>query len=257
MDGWSMNGTSIRFGQATSVVEEWQKIIAIDEDAARQKAIDSLIDTLEADVETSGFFDASEQIMITRGAGAMQGIKLDDREVYYNFFDNLKTLYSTATDDKEKNNVLPKAIKQTVDTYFGQYNGDEKSRLSFTTAEIDDDGEIIYPSVSVLKGKGLGACVEKSAMAHNMWLMLGRKSHYISSSSIHFKGISDEAHAFTIIQNGHGNYMLYDLALNNFGRLAGDPIKEMLKGEPLIVSEGFRNPGIYANACNIERENKR
>ena len=253
LDRMSLKGTSIKYGKESKAIGRWKTIIEEKDDAVRNSMIDDFIEEMELNSENNGFWKSDDEIKITLGAGADNAIRLNDKTLYYDFFKMLRHGYIKNNEKATPNSegwLALHAIKNMIDFYFGSFNGDLKKREVLTTMDYDS---FEFPSISVLKGAGCGACVEKSAVAHNLWLMLGRESYYVASASSKFPHSQDEGHAFCIIKNSNGNFMLFDHAMQNFGQLPGDPIDLLLSGNPLIIGEPFKNTGCYANALNLEQ----
>ena len=252
LDQMSLNGTSIKYGKQEDIKDYWKQIVENDNQTARHFLVDRLLEKMQANCDKNGFWCPEEEIQTTFGI-ERNAVHLDDKNIYYTFFDTLRVLH-----DKNKQTQTPqqdgtlavRSVFSTIENYFGKFNGNldlrnQLTELNFETFE--------YPSISVLQNQGCGACVEKAAVAHNLWLLMGRESYYVSSTSSKFENSNDEGHAFCIIKNGEGGFMLYDHAMNNFGALQGDPIETLLSGQPLVIGEPFNNHGIYANACNLEQ----
>ncbi len=253
LDNMSINGSSIRYGKQDGVDNIWKQIIGTEDQNERYKLVDLLIDKMEENAKANGFWRADEELKISFGIGT-NAVHLDDRNVYYMLFDILKKLYELNQKQEEPlvdGSLFYNAIHNTIERYFGEYNGDSKLRLDLTSLDFET---FKYPSVSILKGKGCAACVEKAAFAHNMWLLFGRESYYVGSTSSKFKHTNDNAHAFCIVRNKQGKLALYDQALENYGHLPDDTIDKILRGEPLVIDKPFKTYGIYANACNFGKE---
>ena len=253
LDQMSLNGTSIKYGQQPNLVGYWIKIVECENQDERRALIDKLLEEMESNSSENGFWTSNDDVRITFGFGT-NSVRLDDKDIYYSFFENLRTLYlkSKAQGTEKKTSPMSfNSIFSTIENYFGPFNGNLALRSSLTELNFDT---FEYPSVSVLKGKRCGACVEKAAIAHNLWLLLGMESYYVSSTSSKFEHSNDEGHAFCIIRNTKGQFMLYDQSMQNFGPLQGDPISTILSGEPFIIKEPFKNKGVYANACNLGKE---
>ena len=253
LDRMSIDGSSVRYGKQEGIEDVWREIISCEDQNERYARVDALIAKMEENTETNGFWCAAEELKISYGIGN-NAVHLDDRSIYYSLFDILQQLCEM---NKKRANPLTdgslfyNAIHNTIEIYFGEYQGNEKLRLDLTEMDM----EIFkYPSVSVLKGKNCAACVEKAALAQNMWLFFGRESHYVCSTSAKFKHTNATAHAFCIVRNTMGKLSLYDQALENYGHLPDDTIESILKGEPLVIDKPFETYGIYANACNFAKE---
>lgn len=253
LDRMSIDGSSVRYGKQEGIEDVWREIISCEDQNERHSRVDALIAKMEENTEANGFWRADEVLKIGFGIST-NGLHLDDRSIYYMLFDVLKEL-------EKMNKKLPKplsdgslfynAIHNTIDMYFGEYNGNAKLRNTLTELDFET---FEHPSVAVLKGKCCAQCSEKAALAQNMWLFFGRESHYVCSTSSKFNHCDDKAHAFCIVRNTMGKLSLYDQALENYGHLPDDTIESILKGEPLVIDKPFETYGIYANACNFAKE---
>ena len=255
MNQMSMMGTSVRFGKEQTFGEEWRKIVEIEDREERNQEIDKLLENYQSNSTQNGFWGQNDIVQITFGAGASNSIMLDDKSLYYLFFDVLKeNLDKNKALENPKNEglIVVNSIYATINMYFGKYNGNLDLRDRLTSFDFEQEK---MPSVAVLKGKGCAACVEKASVSHNLFLLTGRESYFVSSCSSKFEHSNDQGHSFTFIKNSKGNFMLFDHAMQNFGMVEGDPIEAMLNGEPLVIGEPFANQGVYANACNLELEN--
>lgn len=255
MDQMSIKGTSVRYGKEQIFGDEWKKIVEIEDREKRNQEIDKLLENYQKNQQANGFWGFEDEVQITFGAGTANMIVLDDKNLYYIFFDALKArLDHNKTLEKPipEGKVVVNSIYATIEAYFGKYNGDMQLRENLTLYDFDNEKA---PSIANLKRKGCAACVEKAAVSHNLFLLTGRESYFVSSCSCKFDFAPDQGHSFTFIKNQKGNFMLYDHALQNFGVVKGDPIETMLNGEPLVIGEPFSNQGVYANALNLESEN--
>lgn len=253
IDQFSMNGTSIRYGKQPDISNKWKEIIAEGDEEKRNIIIDELISDMEENYDKNGFWRAEDEILINVGAfGGDNRFCLDDKSLYYDFFTCLKTQIeknNASENPKNEGFITYKTIKSFLNEYFGEYNGDLRKRNELTDYDVET-GEC--PSISLFKGAGCAACVERASVSHNLWLLMGRESYFVLSPSCMFETTPDEGHAFNIIKNSMDNFMLFDSTLHNFGQLPGNPIDDMLMGKPFVVKEPFLNKGCYANAKNLD-----
>ncbi len=240
----------IRFGQEESIQDLWKQIIEIDDVKARHERIDKLLKLMEQNKEKNGFLGKTDKV----DCGDSRGFLLDDKYLYYLFFDNLKTLNNQNKDGKFSDGaVINSAIKATITSYAGGDKVNRELRLELTSPTIIDD-KLIVPSIKKQKGKNCFYCSERASIAHNFWLLTGTSSYFCWTDTDNFVGdkqSKNDAHHFTIVKHD-GKFKLYDLALNNFCLLEDDVIDKLLSGQGLIVGPGktVANPGVYAQ--NLE-----
>ena len=247
----------IQYGQEPDISDEWKRIIAIDDEVARHQEVDKLLDRMEQNSEQNGFFCADEKVDIGAGCGFL----LDDKEIYYNFFDNLKVLYQEQNGKSSEMLIILQAIKKTEQEYFGGFGANKSKREDLTAIEIDDEAGEIVPSIKNHKGQNCSLCVERSAVAHNLWLLAGKTAYYVdvTSGQVFFEGSSsdfrNDGHAYNIVEDG-GIFRLVDLAMMNACNYKGNPIEDMENGLPIIVghSKTVNRPGIYANYSQYVKE---
>lgn len=232
----------------------WKDIILCEDDEKRVKMIDSYVKIASAD--SNGFFGLND--IISTGQG--RGFVLDDMNLYYEFFKNLKMYFDYNESLEFKHNegsVLDNAIRKTINDYAG-LGCDREKRLQLTQSTVTDDGDIKFPSIREQYKKGTLLCTEKASIAHNLWLLSGRTSYFCFTSSDTLSGgeeFSNDMHNFTIIDNGHG-LTLYDVAMNNYCKLPEDTIEKTLQGQPLVVTK-VNNPGVYADPDGKLKEHKK
>jgi hypothetical protein len=172
------------------------------------------------------------------------------------FFDNLKKWNDLAKEHREYTDgfIAFSSIKDTLDNYFGKnMAGTRNKRLNLTSVISNENDDFITPSIKKEKGQNCAECVEFASISHNLWLLMGVKSYFITSKNCKLDGpineYSNDGHSFTIVEYGD-KFRMCDFALENFGVMEGNPIDSILKGEPLK----FKNM-TYANA-NIKNQQK-
>ena len=138
----------IRLGQEPLIRGLWKDIIAISDEEKRKLQIDNLIELLELDTERTGFLGKTDKV----DCGAGRAFCLDDRELYYSFFDNLKVLNEQNESGKVTDgSIINQAIKATILQYAGGNGINRQLRMDKTTVEISDEA-IKIPSISAQKG---------------------------------------------------------------------------------------------------------
>lgn len=250
---------SIQYGKQPDIENEWKSIIEIENVDERKKRIDLLLEKLEQNAEQNGFFGKEQEVRISKG----NGVLFNDKEMYYQFFDTLRNFSELNKNEQfTEGAIIKKAIEETEKAYWGGWGTNKHTRLKKTRMEFTDDGDIQRPSISNLKGQNCSACVERAAMAHNLWLLTGKTSYYIvvQPEECNFDTTADDeykgdAHAFSIVEYD-GKYRLFDLSMDNICMLQGNPIEDIENGIPLKV-EGptVKNPGYYANYSKLGQEN--
>lgn len=241
----------IRFGQEPSVKGKWKEIVNIDNKHEREKEIDDLLDLMENNVNNNGFFGSNDKVDC---GGFGRGFLLNDKNLYYMFFNNLKMLNEQNVDGKvSEGSVINQAIKATIKEYAGGNETNRHLRLEKTELEITD-GRVIVPSIAEQKGQNCFYCTERAAISHNFWLLTGVTSYFCFTNCDDF-GIEDDeykndTHNFTIVEYDN-KFRLYDIAMDNFCLLNNDCIDSLLSGKGLEVKD-VKNPGIYATNDILE-----
>ena len=112
----ALPNVKIRYGQENSIKDLWKNIIAISDAEKRKKCIDDLLDILQANENQNGFFGKSDKV----DCGAAHCFLLDDKNLYYMFFDNLRELSKQNVDGKVTDgSIINQAIKATIQQYAG------------------------------------------------------------------------------------------------------------------------------------------
>ena len=230
----------MQYGRQEGIESKWKEIISLNKTDAMQE-IDNLIQTMEDNSEANGFFGQKDNVYISQ----MSGFRLDDRSIYYDFFANLRKYQQLATSAGKVNvdgQIIFRAIKDTVEGYLGKSKNDMAARIArnmLTEADFNDS----LPSISRQKGKGTGVCTEMSAIAHNLWLLAGKASHFISTHDCQLKSddiYARDGHTFCIVQY-EGKYRMFDMAYDNFGLMEGNPIDTIKNGQALRFGQDEQN----------------
>lgn len=253
--------TYVRYGQE-NVSEEFIRIASIDDEKKRRIEIDKFIQKMEQNSEKNSFFKRDERIPILLGlmgqSGMSPAIKIDDMDIYYGFFENFHRLYEKHKGKYPTGAIHGSAIRYFIDDYLGYFNGDVNKRESLVAPIINDDGsdnfKLEVASIKGLKNQGCAMCVERASVSHNLWLLGGYESTYVSSGTVEFTDSMDEGHAYCLIKADSG-YLLFDTARgvpNILIPFSENPREDILSGKPFEVEiDGVKQ--IYANNDMIQK----
>lgn len=248
--GMEASGVAVRYGAEPNSKALCLEIINEKNKDEKIKKIDNLIEILTKNKENNGFFAIEDTIYSNRLF--LQGFKIDDKQIYYNFFDNLEKYISVGF---KLSGAALRAIIETENKYFGNVanTAGMKKRAEISKIKFDKNDNILVPSIKEFENTNCGACVEYASVAHNLWLMTGLKSYYIVSKNVKFQNDnSPDGHAFVIVENLKGKCMMFDAVNNDFEVLQKNPIKNMLNGLP-FVSKG----NCYANADKLKKDKEK
>ena len=243
-----------RYGQE-NCHEEFLRIASIDDPEERKKEIFKFIKSLEDNADQNGFFRHDEKISANFGIGDY-AFKLNSRSLYTTFFDEYRKRRENKPDEPEiiSHHI---AILDTLTSYFGDFRGDTYLREQLLTPKNADEERINnniedIPSISVLKGKHCAMCAEHASIAHNLLIMGGYESSYITASHVDF-GNGPEAHAFCIETQVPGKtYLLFDPAQEIFVSLKSkEHPRDMILGEKPLQIENKGQKIIYANSNKV------
>ena len=230
---------AIRYGQSQETID-FMKIAEIEDERQRNKVVDELVNRLIEDKENTGFFGFDDYICIKPMPSTC--FKIDDMEIYYDYFKNLAKNKDKMA-GKTTGVICRDTIFETVLKYFGEFDGDQVRRHKLTSTYYDEDDNFVVPSVKILKNQNASSCIEYASVAHNLWLLTGVKSYFISSKDTIFKNKNNfDGHAFNIVEYG-GKFKLFDIANNVTCVFKFDPIKNLKNEKPLIIGNS-----VYANA---------
>ena len=249
----AVGSSNVRYGKQEGAREKFEAILKIENRDVRNHLIDEVLDEMGRNCNENGFFPDDYVVKVDAGNGG-HSFKLDDRSIYYNFFDTYKLMQDKYV-DKSPNLLYRNAIINTVQNYFGEYNGNHELRQSLTEEkqvfyDDKDDFEFVSPSISKQKGLGCAQCVERASVAHNLFLLGGYESYYVHTSSVKFKDSDDKGHAFCFV-NFDDSFKMLDISMKRSpGFEKGEnPVEDILNGKPFIVGED-----VYANYANLNEE---
>ena len=240
--GYEFASNQIQFGKQEGMEGKWREIIAIEDQTLRNQAVDQLLQTMEQNKEQNGFFGKTDEVEINTLFS--QRFCIDDNELYYQFFNNLKNNMQNNTENRSSGWVVLKSILQTEQDYLGFPSNDERKRAQVASVFISDE-DVVIPSIRNFKGQNCAACVEFASISHNLWLLTGVTSYYVVSKNIRIDGESG-GHAYNLVEYGN-KFRLCDIAQGNYTPLEGNPIEAILNEQPFMVGES-----VYANANHLE-----
>ena len=228
----------IKYGQEISAGEKWKEIIAIQDNKEMQQKVDELLEIFCANSSENGFIDDKQQLDINILFSRF--VVLDDKELYYMFFEQLKNNFDKKQElfaNKQDIGIIDITIRQTIKNYFGEITGNSSLRNNLTYLKFDKDDNAILPSIKNLKNQNCAECVEISAVAHNLFLLTGQKSHYVLSRAANFNN-SNDGHAFVILE-GPNKCILYDLAQATLKAYQTNPVQDILNNKDFIVNGNY------------------
>lgn len=222
--GYFKTQYTIQYGSEPLIKNEWKRILQIEDRDERNAEIDKLVDKMEANSENNGFISSTQSVEINPMGNA---IYLDDREIYYMFFDNLK-MVKEQYPDQPSGFIYAQAIEITLYDYFGTTNGSNEPRDSLTLLKEDENGKMVPPSIKNEKGMNCAACVERASVSHNLWLLSGSESFYVYNPFIH--------HAYNTVNLGR-KHTLFDCARHTIRHLDFDPIEKIRNNEDFVIDD--------------------
>lgn len=143
---------------------------------------------------------------LSKNGGIVTGLSnivLDDDNVYGDLFDNIN-YYLDKTSNK--NSVVVKAIQKTVLDYFGVGKpAPDKDKMMYLKLQYDKNRDT---SIKDLKDKRWASCMERSALAFNLFKALDYDCALISTDVNFCNKV--EGHSFLLVKLDE-KYFVYDL----------------------------------------------
>ena len=248
------NSWEMQYGIEKDISGVWKDIINTSSFLDAKTQIDDLLDRMENNSETNGFLGEKQDIH----TDALNGFRLDDRDIYYMFFDQLKQCQEKAIQSGKPipdGNIIFVAIRNTIQNYLGAPSNNARNiRRALTDVEYIDDDDFVLPSIKKQKGQHCGLCTEMSAIAHNLWLLTGRESSFVTTKDCAINGVDQQfardGHTFCMVNTG-SHYKLCDFALNKFDNIPFNPIESLKNNEPLCFGDY-----IYTDASIVKDNDK-
>lgn len=219
----------VQYGYQHGIQNSWEEIIKLDGPTAK-KRIDMLLELLQNNSKNNGFFDDKQDVRISYNGF---GFKLNDYNLYYIFFNNLKDISNSQEGQQNKGSVVFNAIKQTIKDYFGvvlEAADMNKKLLTFYDEKCE------FPSIAKQRDKG-ATPTEVAAVAHNLWLLAGKESFYISSKKSKIDNTKrkflEDGYTFNVVNTGNG-YRLCDIVSSRYDMLEASPV-DMIKQNKKIA----------------------
>ena len=228
--GFSLDKVFVQYGIEPGIDGMWEEIIKLD-GANAKRYVDKLLERLSNNSKYNGFFDANQPVYI--GCSGF-GFKLNDYNLYYMFFNNLKGMAESEEGKQNKGSIVFNSIKQTLKDYFGGVLKNSNSERMMLTS-IENNFE--FPSICNQRNKGTAAITEMAAVAHNLWLLAGKESIFINSQDCKLDSLKDKtlengSHAYNIVNTGKG-YRLCDFVRGRYESLEVNPVDLIKEGKPI------------------------
>lgn len=253
--------TKVVYGKEDSLKGVILEIAKIKDSKERNNAVDLILEALEQNKENNGFLGPKDKIVISNIL-KFQSIKLDDKDIYYIFFDYIHKAYednmAKIAEDPTYHQGVPlntldvvNSISNTLNAYYCGLNKNEKLREKLT---ITNEPDAEPRSIKEQKGMGCAACVEVSSVAHNLFLCSGLESAFVisyDSAIIHEDKLEISPHAYDVVKIGNSNRII-DYARNKIINLDKN-IVDIIDEKIPIVKENF----IYINAKQYENDKQK
>lgn len=243
--------TKIYYGRQDN--SPWEKIIEIEDPRKRNLEIDKLLANIARNNEENSFFNPSTTLSIPLTGN---GFKLDDPNLYYLFFEILKAL-KEKNPPYEKSYLTLKAVITTIKVYFDGLETNNTIHDELTYIKIDNlTQDRITPSISKQRGKNCSSSTERASIAHNLWLLLGYKSYFITAMNCSFQTSKHSytgPHSFCIIEQD-GKFKLFDATTGIYKKLENNPIESILKGHPLTIQTDDKSNYVYASGTDLTKK---
>ena len=200
----------------------------------------------------SGFIHPDSRV---RRSFMVDPFHVDDAELYFDFVQTLREIMAASQDGSPIRGSIIPAIQHEIARYFGNLtassSAEDKNREFYS--EHSQDGA---PNISIkdLKGKRIGVCAEKAAVAQNLASFMGMTSTFIAGGARFIPESKEEFHAFNIVQTSLGQF-LFDptnpkLATDEenkvvnyapaFYPLTVEQVQELMKGGSVSVKHELR-----------------
>ncbi len=188
--------------------EKWDQYIenrvAELEKTSTKKGINLITNT-----HNKGYINPQSEV---KRVAILRGFAVNDNSAYKTFLESLK-LYRDHPNYKDKNikSYIPNAIQWTIGKYFGNFLADENTEYDnqefyFEHSGYDSPEEPI--NLSEFRGKNIGVCVEKSALANNLIIFADANSELLLADCS-IEQDKEEGHAYNIITTEKGKF-IYD-----------------------------------------------
>ena len=191
-------------------------------------------------------------------SGFEMGLKLKlDKESMHEILDKFENYWNNS-DPKYKNSLqfLAHSVSLVIKSFLGQ-NGTSYNRLKTYFNSSDESVHL-----SDLKGKNIGLCIERAAIAHQIITVLGAAgiTNYKSIFTTSDLEIKDEkndfgAHAFIILENKNNESERYLFDVQNPVRVTKGEEKYILDGIFDLRDdeyESFLNKDVITPKCTYE-----
>lgn len=142
----------------------------------------------------------------------VDAVLINDPAIYNALFDSIRQLKENpAWQNRNMREIAQYALVNALGTYFGNFygtDGTEEANRAFYMDHSGIDSEDI--PISDFRGKQIGVCAEKTAVAQNLLTFMGYNSELIMSTDCKLEpsdNISRDGHAYQIISSESGRFI--------------------------------------------------
>lgn len=142
----------------------------------------------------------------------VDAVRINNTEIYKVLLESFRQFKENpAWQSKSMREIAQHALVRTLGTYFGNYygaEGVESRNRQFYLDHSGIDSEDI--AISEFRGKGMGVCAEKAAVAQNLLTFMGYDSELVMSTNnkLNSPDVNDrDGHAYNVISSDRGHFV--------------------------------------------------
>lgn len=157
----------------------------------------------------SGFVHPESRIMRNF---LVDAVRVDDPQIYQVLLDSFRQFRENPSwRDRSMREIAPQALARTLGEYFGNYYGTsstEQNNRKFYWDHGSADSEDL--SISEFRGKKIGVCAEKAAVAQNLLTFMGYETELVMSTNNRLNASETDdkdGHAYLIITSDRGHFI--------------------------------------------------
>lgn len=142
----------------------------------------------------------------------VDAVRINDPELYKVLLESFRHFKENpAWQNRSMREIAQHALVRTLGTYFGNYfgtDGVEARNREFYLDHSDMESEDI--PISDFRGKSIGVCAEKAAVAQNLLTFMGYDSELVMSTNnrLNSPDVDDkDGHAYNVISSDRGRFI--------------------------------------------------